>query len=136
MALTKRAIGGIVHDQEGDAVLHAKFEDAHNVGVYESSNGLGFRTKVLQGTAHQTWSENFNSRLCIQVNMLTKVDIGEATLPKQTDELIVAKLLACLVCHLDSLEETSSFTFRPCKKKGVPFFAHPQNSERWTDCFE
>ena len=47
VALAQRATRGILHHQEGHAVLHVVIQDAHNRGVLKLGNRLGFLMEVL-----------------------------------------------------------------------------------------
>jgi hypothetical protein len=38
--------------------------------------------------------------MCVEVNVLTEIDISETTSSEQARQTIVAKLLACAVFHL------------------------------------
>src|SRR6266699_2770315 len=100
VALAQGAIGGIVHDEKRNAVLHAKVEDADDVGVDEAGDGAGFIAELLHTAADQAHLKHFDGCLGIQVNMLAEVDVGEPALPDYTHQVVAAELLSNEVGHL------------------------------------
>jgi len=48
--------------------------------MYQAGNSLGLHAEFFHATTNQAHLEQFDGSLCLQVNMLTKVDIGEASL--------------------------------------------------------
>src|SRR5207249_103122 len=94
MKLAQRAFRCVVHNQEGNVILHAEVQDAYNVRVPEVSNGLSFGDKACHIVLSELRMQDFNGGLCFQVEVFTEVDIGEAPLSKQANEAIVAQLLS------------------------------------------
>ncbi len=92
-------IGGIVHHQEGHAVLHIEIEDAHDGGMSQLGDGLGFVLEVLGLLAAQVDMQHLDGRLLIEAHVLPEVDLGIAALPQQGDQAIVAELLSDAVGH-------------------------------------
>jgi len=79
MPLTQCAVGGIVHNEKRNIVLYAKLQHAHNVGMFQADNDTSFITKLLYVFGCQLSMQYFDSSLSIEVNMLTQVDISEAS---------------------------------------------------------
>src|SRR5438876_5306238 len=78
IAMPQRAIGGIVHHQEGHAVLHIIIEDAHNRRMHEPGDGLRFLLKVLGLNAAQMGMHYLDSRLLVEPQVLPAVDLSIA----------------------------------------------------------
>ena len=73
------------------------------MGMREAGDGASLSAKLLQMLADQTYLEHLDSGQRVQMKMLTEVDIGEATASEQTEQAIVAKLLAHAVGHWPGL---------------------------------
>src|SRR2546421_999790 len=99
MVLAQRAPGGIVHNEKRQVLLHVKIEDAHDMGMHEASNGACLRAKKLDVLTDQVGMQHFDGRLSVEVEMLSQVDVSKATLPKQTQQAIVAQVLSYTVGH-------------------------------------
>jgi len=100
MTLAQRAARGVVHDQEGDVILHVKIEDPHDMGMAEIGNEAGFLLEALHfdGIGKQR-GEDFDRGLGAQAQVFTKVDFCEAALSQKAGEPIFAKLLANAINH-------------------------------------
>jgi hypothetical protein len=99
MAFAQGTIRGIIYDEVGSAILHVKFEYAHDIGVDETGNSSSLGTKVFHIIFIEARMQNFNGGSGIEVDMLTEVNLGKAALPKQADEAVVSKLLSDTICH-------------------------------------
>jgi hypothetical protein len=65
----------------------------------QASNQTCLRAKLLNVLASQLGLENFDRRWRFQVDMLTQVDLCEASLSQQTNQAIVAQVLSHTVDH-------------------------------------
>ena len=99
MTLAQGAIRGVLHNEERDAIYHVVFQDAHNRGMLQVGDGTCFFKKVLFILVSQSHLEHFDCSRCVEIYMLAKVDISEASLPKLTDQAVVSKLLTYAVWH-------------------------------------
>ena len=83
-----------------------------NVGVYQVGDGASLLQKAFEVFVMCHFGlQDFDSDLRFEVNMLSQVDIGEASSPDQVDHAVVAKLLACAVPHARaSFERFGPFT--------------------------
>jgi hypothetical protein len=70
----------MIHHEEGDFALDAEFEDAHDIGMRQVSDGPGLGTELVDVLAHELRMEHFNSGLGAEMNMLTEVDISKTSL--------------------------------------------------------
>src|SRR2546422_10184462 len=61
--------------------------------MLQASDGTGF-LKEARTIACQSYLENLDSSLGLEIDMLTEIDISETTLSEQAGQTIVAKLLA------------------------------------------
>src|SRR5260370_36518138 len=101
VALVQCTIGGIIHHQKRDTILHAKVQHTHDVGMHKAGDSSCFIAELLQATSCYPHLEYFDGRLGIQMNMLAEVYIGKATLSYQTTQAVVPKLLPhTVVNHL------------------------------------
>ena len=83
MTLAQGAIGSVFHDEEGDIVRYIIFHDAHNMGMLQASNSTGFVTKAALIVICQPHLQHFDSGQCVEIHVLTEIDIGETALPKR-----------------------------------------------------
>ena len=67
--LAKRAIRGVVHDEKGIVVLNVEVEDAHDMRMYQVSNGEGFVAECLDALLIQLRMENLDRGLRVQIDM-------------------------------------------------------------------
>src|ERR1051326_4426033 len=100
MKLAQGAMWSIIHDQKRCAFIYTKFKHTYNIGMLQTCNCPGLVEKALQALVCQSHLEDFYCSLCPQINMITKVDLSEATLSYVTYQAIVPKLLTCVVGHL------------------------------------
>ncbi len=99
VTLAQCAIGGIIHHQKRDALLHAKVQHTHYVGMPKAGDSSCFIAELLHTAADQAHLEYFDGRLGIQMNMLAEVYLGKATVSYQTTQAVVPKLLSHSVNH-------------------------------------
>src|SRR6266849_7006225 len=100
IAPAQGAMGGIIHHQKGHALLHIKIEDAHNSGMSQRRDGLGFMQEVLGLLATQVGVEHLDGRLLLESHVLAQIYLRIAAFPQQSDQPIVAELLSKTICHL------------------------------------
>ena len=62
--------------------------------MLQASNGTSLAKEALHIIACQSYLENLDSSLGLEIDMLTEIDISETTLSEQAGQTIVAKLLA------------------------------------------
>ncbi len=79
----------------------------------------GFSQEGRFMLVRQHYLEDFDSRLALQMNMLSKIDISETSLSYKADEAIVTKLLSHTVSHT----RTSSY------KRRVKLSKEPRQNE-------
>src|SRR5436305_1870675 len=99
MHLSQRTVGGIVHDKKGQVLLQVKIEDAHNMGMDETSNRARLRAKWLDVVARQVGMQHFDGRLRVEVQVLSQVDVGKTALPQQAQQTVVAQVLSHAAGH-------------------------------------
>ena len=88
MSVAQRAVGGVVHDEERDAILDIEVQHTHNMRVDERCDGLGFAVEVLDvGSLH------------VEPQVLAEIDLGETSASQETYEAIVAQLLTYTIRH-------------------------------------
>ncbi len=80
MPLPERAMRSILHHQKGHAVLQGKIQDAHDMRMAQSNQGLRFLQKdgLLLLGEHRV--ADFESCLALEVEVLPQVDRGLAPL--------------------------------------------------------
>src|SRR6266571_7616179 len=81
--------------------------------------------------------EHLDSSRSIQVDMLTKVDFGEASLSQQAYQAIATKLFPYTVCHsVPLLKEADSLTLEPSlsivENRGEHVKAFLRDVRTWT----
>jgi hypothetical protein len=68
--------------------------------VDQASNGLGLLEEAVEiissGEFHV---KEFDGSLCLEIDMLSQIDLGEATFAKQALQAIVAQLLSDTTCR-------------------------------------
>jgi hypothetical protein len=79
--------------QERRFVFDAKFEDAHNIGMYQAGDSTSLRAKIIRRVTGDLRMQHFDCSIRAQVNVFAKLDLGETPFTKLPDECIVAKLL-------------------------------------------
>src|SRR3989442_6700769 len=89
----------VAHDQEGRGVFDTILQYPHDVWMLQVGDGAGFHVEALHSIGCQLGIQDLDGGLCAQVNMLTKVDFGEAPPSHQANKAVVAKLLAHTVNH-------------------------------------
>ena len=94
MHLSQRTVGGIVHDKKGQVLLHVKIEDAHDMGMHETSNRARLRAEWFDVVARQVGMQHFDGRLRVEVQVLSQVDVGKTALSQQAQQAIVAQVLS------------------------------------------
>src|SRR2546421_5335008 len=104
MHLSQRTIGGIVHDKKGQVLLHVKIEDAHDMGMHETSNRARLRAEWFDVVARQVGMQHFDGHLRVEVQVLSQVDVGKTALSQQAQQVIVAQVLS----HASGHPRTSS----------------------------
>jgi hypothetical protein len=94
--------------------------------VLEASNRTSLGSEVLELLTQQAGREHLNRRFRTQVNMLTQVDIGKSSLPEQSDQSIVAKLLTNTISHSRILSgSTLLSTPCPLENSALSIIVHP-----------
>src|SRR5258706_5594805 len=99
MAFAQGTIRGIIYDEVGSAILHVKFEYAHDIGVGETGNSSSLGTKVFHIIFIEARMQNFNGGSGIEGDKLTEVNLGKAALPQQADEAVGIQMLSRTRCH-------------------------------------
>jgi len=51
VALAQGAIGGIIHHQKRDIILHAKVQHTHDIGMHQAGDSSCFIAELLQATS-------------------------------------------------------------------------------------
>jgi len=100
MALAQGAIEREIHDQEWSIIRHAEVHYTHNVRMYQASDSARLLEKDFKLAIRYFGLQDLDSYLCIEVHVLTKVNIGEASTPNELDEAVVAELLSHTLSHL------------------------------------
>src|SRR2546421_6744299 len=123
MHLSQRTIGGIVHDKKGQVLLHVKIEDAHDMGMHETSNRARLRAEWFDVVARQVGMQHFDGHLRIEVQVLSQVDVGKTALSQQAQQVIVAQVLS----HASGHPRTSSreLHFRDCVERSFLWPVEP-----------
>lgn len=83
IASAQGAVGGVLHDQIGQAVLHAKVQHAHDMRMFESGDGARLGEKVGQIIFPQAGMQDFDGGLALEMEMLGEVDLCEAAFAEQ-----------------------------------------------------
>ena len=78
--LAQGPIGCIVHHQKRRGAFHTKVQHTYDMRMDQVSNGAGFATKLLDLPASQLSMQHFDGCLGLQIDMLTQVHLGEASL--------------------------------------------------------
>jgi hypothetical protein len=99
VALAQGAIGRKVQNEEGSIALHTEVHHTHNVRMHQAGDGACLLEKGLEFVIRYFGLQDLNSDLCIEVHVLTKIDIREASTPNESDEAVAAELLSYMVCH-------------------------------------
>src|SRR6266704_801312 len=99
IAAAQGAIGGIVHHQKRHPVLHIIIQDAHNRGMHQLRNRLGFLGEVRRLLVGQVGVQHLDRRLQRESHMLPEIHLGKAALSQRSDQPVVTKLLANSICH-------------------------------------
>src|SRR6266571_4543855 len=99
VTITQGAVGGIFHQQEWGCTVYAKIQNAQNVRMLESSDGLGLFEKVLQVVACHASLEDFDGGFGFEIDMLTKVDFSKASAAQKPHKTIVPQLLPSTIRH-------------------------------------
>src|SRR5947209_3866950 len=94
MTVEQSPMRGILEHQKRRAVLHSKIQHAHNVRMRETCQGLGFLQKAGLVLFAEPGVKDFEGRTAFEVDMLTQVDLGKASLTKESSQTVVAQLLA------------------------------------------
>src|SRR5947208_8135407 len=102
--------------------------------VHEASDGLCLATKLLHSVASQPHLQDFDGGFSLQMNMLAEIHIGEATLPKQTDQAIVADLLSNTIFHFPILIDWILYTLARRLKKWSLAYKFPPTSATTNNC--
>ncbi len=97
VAMAQRALRSVVHHEVGRAAFDAKIQHTHDMRVGQARNRLSLRAKSIDIMACQAGKQEFDSGLCLEVNVFAKIDLGEATLPQQANETIVTQALPGIV---------------------------------------
>ncbi len=90
----------VVHHEKGSFPVPAEVDDAHDMGMRQARDGARLGEKTLHVLGCQLGVQHLDGDPRLQVDMLTQVDLGEAALVKQAQDMIVAQLLSCAICHL------------------------------------
>jgi hypothetical protein len=89
----------------------------------ETSHRARLSAELLTGLAREMGVEHFDGCLRVEVQVLSQVDLGNATAPDETKQAIVAKLLSYTVGHARA---SSHYGFKT-KKEGYTW----RQSERY-----
>src|SRR5262249_15078812 len=101
MALAQRATWSITHDKERDAMDDVEIEDAQDMGMFQAGDGVSLLLETFHfALVGQARVQDFNGCAGTQPQMFPRVEFCEAAPPQETDEAIVAKLLANTVLQL------------------------------------
>ncbi len=91
MPCAQRAAWGKAHHQVRGASLHIVVEHAHDMGMLKTSDRLGLAAKCVDFLTGEGGTQDLDGSEGSQVQVLTEVDLGEATLTKQANEAIAAQ---------------------------------------------
>ncbi len=94
MALPQRAMRSILHHQKRQAILQRKIEDAHDVRMGQTNQGLRFLQEDRSLLLCKHHVADFEGCLAFEVDMLPQVDGGLTTFSQQAKQAIVTKLLS------------------------------------------
>src|SRR5579864_8960890 len=77
MALTQGAIGGIIHNQKGGPALDPEFQDPHDMGMDQMSDGTSLSAKLVYIFTRQLRVEHLDSCLRTEMDMLTQIHLSK-----------------------------------------------------------
>src|SRR5439155_381565 len=106
MMVAERAMRGILYHQKRSTILHCKIQHAHNVRMRETCQCLCFLHEAGGVLFAELCVEDFEGGRSFEVDMLAQVDLGKASLAKESRQAIVAQLLSHTVGHTS----TSSYS--------------------------
>ena len=89
----------MLYDEEGKALLHGEIEHAHNVGMGETRQQLGFAHKVGCILLAEPGVQDFEGSLTLEIDMLPQVDLGEAAPAQQAQQAVISELFADTIYH-------------------------------------
>src|SRR5260370_42670189 len=90
---------GILYHQKRSTILHCKIQHSHNVRMRETCKRLCFLHEAGGVLFAELCIENFEGGGGFKVDMLAQVDLGKASLAKESSQAIVAQLLSHTVGH-------------------------------------
>jgi len=99
MTVAQRPMRGILEHQKRRAVLHGEIQHAHDVRMGETCQGLCFLHKAGLILFAELGVKDFEGRTAFKVDMLAQVDLGKASLAKESSQTVVAQLLTYTVGH-------------------------------------
>jgi len=99
MTLAQRAISRIVHNEVRDTILYPEVQHAHDMRMHDAGNATRLVEELLHIAPLQAHLQQFDCGPGSEMNMLAKIDVGEAPLPHHLNKAIVAKLLSYVINH-------------------------------------
>jgi len=117
VALTKRAIGSILHHQKRRAIFDCEIEYPNDVGMGQACKGARFFGKTFHVLVIDHNLKDLYSGLAVEIDMLSKVDFGKAAPSQETKQPVVPYLLPFAVSHLYLPLEDTPLTGIACKRE-------------------
>src|SRR5437660_8575763 len=105
MKFAQHAIGSILHHQKRDTIFYIKVEDAHDMGMRETSQHACLSAELLATLTGEVGMQHFDGCLCVEVQVFSQIDLSKAPSPDETNQAIVAKLLSYAVDHAHTSSE-------------------------------
>src|SRR5450755_2118674 len=99
IARAQRSVGRVLHHKIGNAVLNREIEHADDMGMSYINQALRLDQKFFQPSLFQGCAQELDRRLSLDIKMFAQVDLGEPSLPQQTHQPIIAKLLPATINH-------------------------------------
>jgi hypothetical protein len=99
MTLAERTMGGVVHDQERCALFDAEFQHADDMRVGELRDSARLGEELVERAVGQANLEDFDGCRCLEIDMPGQVDLGEAPLAEELQQLVITQSLSYVVSH-------------------------------------
>jgi len=89
VTLAKGSIWGIFHYQKRYRTLDPEVQHAHNIRMEQMRDGTSFAAEVFNVVINQTSAQHLDSSQCIEMDMLSEINVGESTLSNKLKNSIV-----------------------------------------------
>src|SRR6266487_2890107 len=89
----------IFHHQKRCIVMQTEVQHTYDMWMVQASDSLSFSDKASHIVIGNLGMQNLDSSLHLEIYMLAKINIGETSLAKQTNETIVTELLSYAIIH-------------------------------------